>query len=287
MRNILEVKNLTKKYKKFTLNNIEFTLPEGCIMGMIGANGAGKSTILKSILGLVQPDSGEITMFGETKTKKEMSCDKELKEQVGVVLDQANFPDGLTAKEMNKIMNKCYKTWNQDTYQNYLRKFRIDEEKKIKEYSRGMTMKLSMAIALSHDSKLLILDEATSGLDPIIRDGILDILQEFIQDESKSVLISSHILSDLEKICDYITFIHDGQVIVSEEKDVLIDKFCIVKGGAELLEDDKKAYMIGSREGQYGIEALVLREDIRKIGSEYVEAAKLEDIMLYLVKGEK
>ena len=282
MKNILEVKNLTKRYKEFTLDSVNLSIPEGCIMGFIGANGAGKSTTIKSILNIVIPDSGEITIFGENNLAK----NKALKEKIGVVMDQAVFPEMLTAKQINSIMKRSYKTWNEEKFYGYMKRFCISEQKKVKEYSRGMTMKLSIAVALSHDSKLLILDEATSGLDPIVRDEILDVFLDFIQDETHSVLISSHILSDLEKICDYITFIHNGKVVLSEEKDVLLDTYSVVKCDAKELAKIDSSYVKGIRHGQFGKEALVQREGTTMIQEGSVEPATLEDIMLYMVKGD-
>ena len=282
MKNILEVKNLTKRYKEFTLDSVNLSIPEGCIMGFIGANGAGKSTTIKSILNIVIPDSGEITIFGENNLAK----NKALKEKIGVVMDQAVYPEMLTAKQINSIMKRSYKTWNEEKFYGYMKRFCISEQKKVKEYSRGMTMKLSIAVALSHDSKLLILDEATSGLDPIVREEILEIFLDFIQDETHSVLISSHILSDLEKICDYITFIHNGKVVLSEEKDVLLDTYSVVKCDAKELAKIDSSYVKGIRHGQFGKEALVQREGTTMIQEGSVEPATLEDIMLYMVKGD-
>lgn len=283
MKNILEVKNLTKQYKEFTLDNVSFVLPEGCIMGFIGANGAGKSTTIKSILNIVIPDSGEIMVFG----KQNLGENHALKEHVGIVMDQAVFPENLTMKQINRIMKLSYKTWDEEKFFDFMKRFKITEKKKVKEYSRGMTMKMSIAVALSHDSKLLVLDEGTSGLDPIVRDEMLDLFLDFIQDESHSVLISSHILSDLEKICDYITFIHNGKVILSEEKDVLLDNYCVVKCDSDELNLISPEEIKGVRHGQFGKEALVTREGITSIKNGCIEPATLEEIMLYMVKEDK
>ena len=281
MENALEIKNLSKKYPEFTLDNINITLPAGCIMGFIGENGAGKSTTIKAILDLIEKDSGEITILGETNLSK----NQRLKEHIGVVMDECSFPENLNAKEIDKVMKNCYKTWNRTKYMRYLDKFALSLKKPVKEYSRGMKMKLSIAVALSHDSKLLILDEATSGLDPIVRDEILDVFLDFIQDESHSVFISSHIISDLEKICDYITFIHNGKIIFSEVKDELLDKYIIIKcSEAEYSTIDKSA-IIGRRKSSFGIEALALK---KKIPSNIrTDNVNIEDIMLYFVKGEE
>ena len=281
MENALEIKNLSKKYPEFTLDNINITLPAGCIMGFIGENGAGKSTTIKAILDLIEKDSGEITILGETNLSK----NQRLKEHIGVVMDECSFPENLNAKEIDKVMKNCYKTWNRTKYMGYLDKFALSLKKPVKEYSRGMKMKLSIAVALSHDSKLLILDEATSGLDPIVRDEILDVFLDFIQDESHSVFISSHIISDLEKICDYITFIHNGKIIFSEVKDELLDKYTIIKCSEAEYSTIDKAAIIGRRKSSFGIEALALK---KKIPSNIrTDNVNIEDIMLYFVKGEE
>lgn len=281
MENALEIKNLSKKYPEFALDNINITLPAGCIMGFIGENGAGKSTTIKAILDLIEKDSGEITILGETNLSK----NQRLKEHIGVVMDECSFPENLNAKEIDKVMKNCYKTWNRTKYMGYLDKFALSLKKPVKEYSRGMKMKLSIAVALSHDSKLLILDEATSGLDPIVRDEILDVFLDFIQDESHSVFISSHIISDLEKICDYITFIHNGKIIFSEVKDELLDKYTIIKCSEAEYSTIDKAAIIGRRKSSFGIEALALK---KKIPSNIrTDNVNIEDIMLYFVKGEE
>lgn len=283
MKNILEVKNLTKKYKRFTLDGVNIEVQEGCIMGFIGANGAGKSTTIKGILGAINLDEGEVNVLNQGSLAK----NHKLKEHVGVVLEQSNFSETMTFKEINQFMKLCYKTWEEKVFYEYGERFHLEEKKKIKEYSRGMKMKLSLAVALSHDSKLLILDEATSGLDPIIRDEILEIFQEFIQDEKKSIFISSHILSDLEKICDYITFIHEGKIVLCEEKDVLLETYCMVKCERQVLDELSNGIVKGVRYGQFGAEALMLRSDARNLKDVHVEAVTLEEIMLFIVRGEK
>lgn len=281
MGNALEIKKLSKKYPEFALDNINITLPAGCIMGFIGENGAGKSTTIKAILDLVKKDSGEITILGETNLSK----NQRLKEHIGVVMDECSFPENLNAKEIDKVMKNCYKTWNRTKYMGYLDKFALSLKKPVKEYSRGMKMKLSIAVALSHDSKLLILDEATSGLDPIVRDEILDVFLDFIQDESHSIFISSHIISDLEKICDYITFIHNGKILLSEIKDELLDKYTIIKCSEGEYSTIDKSAIIGRRKSRFGIEALALKE---KISNNIItDKVNIEDIMLYFVKGEE
>lgn len=278
MKYALKLDNVTKKYDNFILDHISINLPSGCIMGFIGENGAGKSTTIKLIMDLINRDEGTITILGKDN-KTEI---KYVKENIGVVMDESNFPENLTAKEINKIMNKVYKTWNEDKFYNLLERFSISQDKSIKDYSRGMKMKLSIAVSLSHDSKILIMDEATSGLDPVIREEILDIFLEFIQDETNSIFISSHIISDMEKICDYITFIHNGKIIFSEPKDELIDNYGILKCSEEELKKLDKNIIKGVRKNQFSVEALVLRN---KITSNYViDKANIEDIMLFYIK---
>lgn len=299
MEDILRLENVCKHYPKFDLDNVSLTLPSGCIMGFIGENGAGKSTTIKLILDVVHKDSGQIFIFG-----KENTClDTEMKEYIGTVMDALHLPEEMTAMNVGVVMRKVYKTWQGDRFKDYLKKFRIDTKKYIREYSRGMKMKLSMAIALSHDTKLLILDEATSGLDPVVREEILDMLLEFIQDENHGVFISSHILSDLEKVCDYITFIHNGKIILSDDKDAMMDKYAILKCTAAQLDAlDKKlgqTVIIARQGNRFGASALVDREKVQQyidsesarstsggqdLGDMILDAASLEDIMVFYVK---
>ena len=220
MENILEVKNLCKNYDKFSLKNISLNLPKGTIMGLVGENGAGKSTTIKAILNLVHTSDGIIKIFGLDCKEHEM----EIKEDIGIVLDEGFVSEYLNPKDINTIMKDMYKNWDEELYFKYLADFKLPEDKISKEYSSGMKMKLKIAVALAHHPKLLILDEPTSGLDPIARGDILDIFQDFIQDEEHSVLVSSHITSDLENIADYITFINNGEIVLSKTRDELIDK---------------------------------------------------------------
>ena len=281
MKNALEIRNLSKTYTDFTLDNINLTLPSGCIMGFVGENGAGKSTTIKLILDLIHRDGGEIAVLGEDH----ISQNKEMKENIGVVMDECSFPDHLTVNDIETIMKCCYQTWDSRTFANYRNRFELPPKKAVKELSRGMKMKLSIAVALSHDSRLLIMDEATSGLDPVVRDEILDIFLEFIQDEGHSIFISSHIISDLEKICDYITLIHKGKIIFSEAKDDLLDRYAVIKCSEEEYQMLDRAAIIGMRKNRFGIEALALKKKIPS--TVFKDAATIEDIMLYYVKGEK
>lgn len=275
MDNMLVVNNLTKKYKDFTLDNISFSLPKGCVMGLIGENGAGKSTTIKSILRLVMSDSGEVNVLGSEDINL-------VKENIGVVMDDSCFPENLNAMEINSILKRVYKTWNSKDYFLYLKKLNLPEKKNIKDYSRGMRMKLSIIVALSHQSKLLILDEATSGLDPVVREEILDIFLEYIQDGEKSILLSSHIISDIEKISDYITFIHNGKIILSEEKDKLLNDFGILKCSKREYNSIDKKYIYGAKVNQFGVEALVNRKQFTN--GHIVDNASIEDIMLFMIK---
>lgn len=278
MENALEIKNLTKSYRNFTLENVNLCLPSGCIMGLIGENGAGKSTTIKLILDLIGRDGGEITVLGEKLNTE----NRRLKEHIGVVMDECCFPDFMTAANIGRMMANCYQTWDQSRFEQYLRKFRLPADKQVKKLSRGMQRKLTIAAALSHDSRLLILDEATSGLDPVVRDEILDIFLDFIQDEEHSIFISSHILSDLEKICDYITFVHEGKMIFSEEKNELLEKYVLVKCSQQELECLDQRAVVGVRKNSFGAEALV--ENGKVPGSYMQEPANIEEIMLYYVK---
>jgi ABC-type multidrug transport system, ATPase component len=278
MHNALEVRHLSKNYQDFALRDVNITLPAGCIMGFIGENGAGKSTTIKLILGLIRRDSGTVSVLGT----EDVENSNDLKEHVGVVMDESSFPDNLTLRDVDGIMRLCYRTWDTKAFARFAMKFGLPEKKPVKEFSRGMKMKLSIAAALSHDSRLLILDEATSGLDPIVRSELLDVFLEFIQDEGHSILLSSHILSDLEKACDYITFIHGGQILFSEPKDELLEKYALVKcSEAEYLTMDQSA-VIGARKSSFGVEALAFRDRISPQTA--WDPASIEDIMLYFTK---
>lgn len=282
--NILEVKNLTKDYGDFVLNDLSFTLPRGVIMGLIGENGAGKSTTINCILNEIKKSAGNISVFGKDHILNE--C--EIKDKIGIVFDENHFPDIFTPKEIEKFMSGIYSKLVSTIYYGYLKQFELPADKKIKDFSKGMKVKLAFAVALSHKAELLILDEATSGLDPIIRDDILDILIDFVQDERNSVLFSSHITSDLEKIADYITFIHKGRLIFSSLKDDLVDKYGVVSCGVGVFDILDKEEIISYRKEDYQYKVLV--RDRNKIEKKYpkalVEPASIENIMLFYVKGE-
>lgn len=278
MANAIEIKNLVKSYGDFTLSIDSLSIPCGCIMGLIGSNGAGKSTMIKSILDLIKTDSGEITVNG-ISNKLESS-----REDVGVVFDEIKFSQVFTASDVRLVLKGVYKNWDDELFSKYIEQFKLPLKKKIKEFSRGMKMKLSLAAALAHHPKLLILDEATSGIDPVVRDEILDIFLDFIQDEQHTILASSHIISDLEKAADYVTFINNGRIVFCEEKDTLMEKYRIVKCGNEELNAVNAADIVGKRTNAFGAELLMLSD---KVPEGFVSAkAGIEDIMLMIIKNE-
>lgn len=285
MENIVEIKGLNKKYEGFALEDVSFTVPKGSIVGLVGENGAGKSTSIKAILGLIHTDGGEITVFGRNVSQ----LDKQQKEMIGVVLDNCGFHDTLNCRDINKVMKQMYTQWDEAVFENYRQRFKLPETKKVKEYSKGMKQKLAIATALSHHAKLLIMDEATSGLDPIVRDEILDILLEFIQDEEHSVLISSHIISDLEKIADYITFLHQGRVAFSENKDLLVYQYGVVKCTEQDYRAMEKDHVLAVRRNAYSCEVLIDNKEAfeRKNRKLTVDSTTIEEIILFQVRGEK
>lgn len=280
MSDAVHLENITKKYRDFTLDGVSLRVPEGCIVGLIGENGAGKSTLLRILLGLIRPDSGT----AETLGSRNIGNDGKLREHIGTVFDTCAFSCELHAQAVNQMMAGIYRTWDKEKFLMYMKQFDLPLKKQIKEYSRGMTMKLSIAAALSHDSRLLILDEATGGLDPIVRDEILDLLLAFMQNQTHSILMSSHIVSDLEKACDYIAFLHKGRMIFCEEKDALAEKYVVIKGtDAEIDALDPKL-VYGRRRNQFGAEALVER----RAASGFVsDKPTLEEIMVFMGKEPK
>ena len=283
MKNALEVSHLTKDYGSFKLDDVSFTVPGGTIMGLIGENGAGKSTTIKCILNLIRRDGGEIQVLGLDNLMDEQA----VKAQVGVVLDETTFHDGLTAPQVGKILSKLYPNWDAALYQRYLNKFGLTGKKPVKTFSKGMKMKLSLAAAFAARPRLLILDEA-SGLDPVVRDEILDEFLEFIQDEEHAILLSSHITSDLEKVADYVTYLHRGKVAVSGAKDELLDTYGRLVCARADLERVDPALLVGVRTGQFGCEALVKNKHdfARFYPGLTVDPVTLEDIMVFTVKGD-
>lgn len=285
VKDAIAIRNLTKRYKDFTLDNISFNVPKGTIMGFVGENGAGKTTTIKAILNLIHTDAGEITVLGYDSKR----LPPEVKAKIGVVLDGSNIHDNLTARDTNLIMKNIYPNWDESCFMKYLNRFKLPEKKTIKEFSRGMKMKLSISIALSHNSQLLILDEPTSGLDPMVRDEILDIFLEFIQNEEHTILLSSHIISDIEKIADYVTFIHEGRIVFSESKDNLIYQYGLLHCRKEEVNDIDKAYIAGIRESSFGAEVMIRNRDEfqRKYKGYNLDKTSLEEIMLFISRGRK
>ncbi len=283
MNNALTISGLTKTYPDFVLDHVSFSVPRGSIVGLIGENGAGKSTTINAALGLIQKEAGHVAVLGKD------TLDSETKEQIGVVFDGSNYPEILSPGKINRIMKNIYGTWDEQTYFRLLKQFSLSPDKQIKQFSRGMKMKLAISAALSHHCKLLILDEATSGLDPVIRDDILDMLLDFVQDEEHSVLLSSHITSDLEKIADYIVFIHEGKVVFFKTKDELIEQYGIIKCGAAQFDALDKSDIIAYRKMDYEWQILISNRD--KMQKKYPKAlfvpATIDEIILLYVKGER
>lgn len=277
--NAIEISNLTKRYPGFTLDNLNLTLPSGCILGLVGENGAGKSTSIKLMLGAGKPDSGIVRVLGGDIRKDGVT----IRQDVGVVLDESNFPALMNARQIGKMMAGIYKNWQSEVFHNYLEKLKVPEEKNFKTFSKGMKMKLAFAVALSHQAKLLILDEATTGLDPVVRDEILDILNEFTRDEGHSVLISSHIVSDLEKICDYIAFLHKGKLMLCQEKDELLERYAFVQGTKEQI--DGIDGVIGRKDGRFGVEAIALRENLPQ--GVQTSPVTIEELFVFMVKEDR
>lgn len=278
MKNAIEIRHLKKSYRDFTLSIDKLDIPQGCIMGLIGSNGAGKSTMIKSILDLIRTDSGEIFINGRS------SREAAAREDIGVVFDELRFPQVFTAESVRLVMKGIYRNWDDALFAHYKETFALPDGKKIKEYSRGMKMKLALAAALAHHPATLILDEATSGIDPVVRDEILDLFLEFIQDEQHTVLASSHIISDLEKAADYITFIHEGRLVFCEEKDGLLEKYRLVKCGHDELAAMNQADIVGRRSNTFGEELLMPADRVPE-GFMSVKAG-IEDIMLMIIRNQ-
>ena len=278
--NAIELKGLIKEYPGFRLGSLDLALPSGSIMGLVGENGAGKSTTIKLIMNAIKRDAGSVSVLGVDNQSRAFSG---IKEDIGVVLDEAYYPEVLNSRDVGCVMAKTYRHWEPDTYENYLQRFGLPQDKAFRDYSRGMKMKLAIAVALSHQAKLLILDEATSGLDPMVRDEILDIFNEYTRQEDRSILLSSHIVSDLEKICDYIAFLHKGQLLLCEEKDRLLEEYALVRLSRERLADLPENSVVGVESAPYGVRALVRRDMVPH--DLPLEHTNLEDIILFLAKG--
>lgn len=279
MEYAIEVQGLTKHYPGFTLDHVSFSVPAGSIVGFIGENGAGKSTTIKALLGLIRPEEGEISLLG----KKDGAAFREIKEQIGAAFDESYFPDNLRIKDVDRIMRSIFKTWESDKFLSYCRRFELPGKKTVKEFSKGMKMKLSIAAALSHQTKLLILDEATSGLDPVVRGEMLDLFLDFIQDENHSILISSHITGDLEQVADSIAYLHQGKLLFQEDKDTLLSEYGILRCGSDDLARLPGDRIVHTRRTNFGCETLVKgREEVlRLLPGAVCDPAGIDDIMRF------
>lgn len=287
MEHILELQEVSKTYRKsdFKLEKVSFRLPYGAVMGFVGENGAGKTTTIDCILNTVKKDAGNILLFG----RKMQDEDKDLRENIGVVYDGGNFPDYLNPLQLSDIMEGLYTQWDNELFFDYLERFRLPKKRKIKTYSRGMAMKLAITAALSHHPKLLILDEATSGLDPVMRDEILDVFLEFVQEEDRSILLSSHITGDLEKIADYITFLHEGRIILTASKNELAYEYGIMRCKENQFQGLDKEDVVAYRKRDYQTD--VLTADVKRAQRKYrdivIDRVSIDEIMVLLVKGER
>ena len=286
MENIIEIKNLKKKYDdKFELGEIDITIPKGVIVGLIGENGSGKTTLIKLMMNIIKSDNGEIKIFGKDNKRKE----KEIKEDIGVVLDNMFFPELLNAKDINSIMKNIYENWDSKLYFSYLKEFNLEENKPLKSMSKGMRKKLEIVTAISHKPELLILDEPTSGLDPVARSEVLEIFQKFIEDEKHSIILSTHITSDLEHIADEIIFIDKGKKVLQKSRDEIIDNYGILKCDIDYFSNIAKKDIITYKKTKYAYEILV--DDKEKTSKKYpscvIDKITLEDLMVLVIKGEK
>lgn len=280
MNNVIEVSNLRKQYNSFLLDNISFSVPCGFVGGFIGENGAGKTTTLKLILGMVMKDGGDIKLF--SKPAEDVS----LKEDVGVLFEQPYYQEDWTPLDIEKAMRPFYKKWSDAAFHQYLERFSLDPKQKYKTMSRGMKMKLGMAVTLAHDAKLLLLDEPTSGLDPVGRDEMLEIFRDYMVKEDRTIFFSTHITSDLEKIADYITYIQNGRILYSGLKDDLIEKYCLIRGGIGNLPQSKRKQIFGLREHPNGFDGMIEMKDIAGFPTSVVtETVSLDDIMVRMSKG--
>ena len=285
MENVLEVSGLSKNYGSFTLKDVSFQLPRGSIMGFIGENGAGKTTTIKLILGMIKKDGGSIRVLGMDNIKQE----QQIKQQLGVVLDSCHFHENLRPDDISSVMRNIYTGWDDALYQSYLKRFGVSGKNTVKQMSKGMKTKLSLSVALAHRPRLLLLDEATSGLDPVVRSEILDIFLDIIQDEERSIFLSTHIISDLEKVADYVTLIKDGQLVFSQSADDLKYGYGILKCGQHDFERVDRGDIEGQRRGQFGHEVLVKNPEAirRKYPGLMVDPAHIEDIMLFYVRSDE
>lgn len=281
IKNVIEIKNVTKDYGDFKLQNINFSVPEGSVCGFIGQNGAGKTTTIKLLLDVINADEGEIFLFGQN-IKNDSA---KLREDIGVVFDEMGFHEFMAGKDINIMMRNIYKNWDEAAFFDYLKRFSLPAKKKCGDFSRGMRMKLQIAVALSHNAKLLIMDEPTSGLDPIVRNEMLQIFREYVVEEDHTILLSSHITGDIEKLADEVVFINSGKIVLAGNKDDIIEKHGILKCKKSELEQVSKSLIVNVQSGSFGVEVLV--NDRRVCEKLYpnmvIEQASLEEIMIYYV----
>ena len=284
MSNVIEVEGLCKRYDGFAIENLNLSIPQGGIMGFIGANGAGKTTTIYSILNIIPVDAGRIRIFGKDYKKDE----QEIKQDIGVVFDEMGYHEIMTPLQINRMMKSIYHNWSETEFAKYLERFGLPYKKRCGTFSRGMRMKLQIAVALSHGAKLLIMDEPTSGLDPVVRNEMLDIFQEFVEEEDHTILLSSHIIEDLERIADEIAFIDKGRILLADNKDVILEQHAILKGKKQDIDKLRLEDVVGVKRSAYGVEILV--HDVPACRGRYpeflCEPASLEDIMLYYVSRE-
>lgn len=281
--NAIELSHVNKHFGTFAIQDLNLVVPSGTICGLAGENGAGKSTTIRLIMHALQPDSGSVSVLGTDAASPEFQA---VKEEIGIVLDEAYFPESLNALQVGRVMAGTYARWDAGQYAGFLRRFDLPEKKAFKDYSRGMRMKLAIAVAMSHQARLLILDEATAGLDPIVRDEVLELFNEFTREEDHSILISSHILSDLEKLCDYIAFLHQGQLLFCDEKDRLLEEYAMFVGTSEQADSLRAEAIVGREASGFGgVRALVRRSGVP--ATLVLERATVEDIILFTVKGGK
>lgn len=283
--NAIEINGLTKKYDGFTLDSVDMCVPKGSIMGFIGQNGAGKTTTIRALLNIIKPDAGEIKIFGRDYIKDEA----EIKQQLSAVFDELPFHDDLNARHIDIILRDVFKEWNSETFKGYLDRLQLPEKKKIGRFSKGMKMKLQIAAALSHNSKLLVMDEATTGLDPVVRNDILDIFLEFLQQEDHSILMSSHITTDLEKVADSVTFIDRGKILISGYKDDILESHGVIKCGKKDYKNIEPEDIISARLNDFGAEVMVSDKKTctQKYSGLVIDPTTLEEIMLFYVNRTK
>jgi ABC-2 type transport system ATP-binding protein len=285
MENVIEIKDVVKDYGDFKLDHISFSVPEGSVCGFIGQNGAGKTTTIKLILDIIKRDGGEIKVFGENIDVNSAA----LRENIGVVFDEMGFHDFMTAKDLNIMMKNIYKNWDEELFFEYLKKFSLPSKKKCGDFSRGMRMKLQIAVALSHHAKLLVMDEPTSGLDPIVRNEMINIFRDFVVEEDHTILLSSHITGDLEKIADEVVFIDGGKIVLAGNKDEILEKHAILKCKKDEVALISKSLIVGMEQSSFGAEILV--NDRNAAGKLYpkmvLESAALEEIMIYYVNSKR